>query len=413
MSEQQAIETNKVSAQHFSPEMEHSPSASELYLLDSSSSCDKQVTQRLKNVPSQHFSRKNAPLWLQPFLSLRAQLTLTFTLLLTLVVLFSYLLFSEHNSSALSYLFIIALIMVGSAFAFGITTYLLHPLARVTDAAQAIAIGDLEQRDRLLVRHPPQDEVDRLSGSLHEMAKQLEHAEALQAASQEQFRQFFSDASHQLRTPLTSIRGFTELLLRGAKDDPETLQHLLSRMKNESERMTLLINDLLTVARLNDTHPLKFQYVDLLDMAIEGVSQAQKRAVDERKIALDMAAEGRLGLQADRDRIKQLIFILLDNALKYGKAAPEGQITLRLNKHQGMAELCVIDNGEGIVSDDLEHIFDAFYRGRHRSSTNAQIIGTGLGLTIASSIVRAHNGSIHVCSEPGNTEFRVLIPCVD
>jgi signal transduction histidine kinase len=365
------------------------------------------------NGSTQSKPQQNAPSWLRPFFSLKVQLASAFSLLLILVITFSYLFFSQGLPPLEAALDMIILIVLGTALTYGITSYLLHPLARVTDAAQAIAIGDLAQRNRLTVRLPPQDEVDRIAGSLYEMVKRLESAEALQAASQEQFRQFFSDASHQLRTPLTSIRGFTELLMRGARDDPETSQRILKLMRNESERMTLLINDLLTVARLNDTHPLQLQYLDLTDMALEGVNQARLRADEEHIITLDLATHEHLGIQADRERIKQLIFILLDNALKYGKSAPEGRIILRLDKHQNQVEISVIDNGEGIASEDLGHIFDAFYRGRHRSSPNSQIIGTGLGLTIASAIVRSHNGTIQVCSEPGNTEFKVLLPCVD
>ena len=284
----------------------------------------------------------------------------------------------------------------------------------MTDAAQAIAIGDLAQRDRLPLRLPPQDEIDRLAGSLSEMVTRLEHAEAMQQASQDRFHQFFSDASHQLRTPLTSIRGFTELLMRGAKDDPEVAQRILTRMRNESERMTLLINDLLTVARLDASHPLKLQYVDLLDLALESIEQTRARANDERKISLQATTQEHLSIQADKERIKQLLFILLDNALKYGRPAPDGQITLKIAKQDSQVAIFVIDNGEGISTDDLGHVFEAFYRGRHRTTAQSTgTVGTGLGLTIASSIARAHNGTITVSSEAGDTEFKVLLPCPD
>ncbi len=352
--------------------------------------------------------------WLQPFFSLRMQLTLVFTLLLILIVPFAYLLLNKQISTTATMLILIAIFIVGGVLSYAFITLLLRPLFRVTDAAQAIAIGDLAQRDRLPLRLPPQDEIDRLAGSLNEMATRLEYAEASQKASQDRFHQFFSDASHQLRTPLTSIRGFTELLMRGAKDDPEVSQRILTRMKNESERMTLLINDLLTVARLDDTHPLKLQYVDLLDLAMESIEQTRLRANDERKISLQVMTQERLGMQADKERIKQLLFILLDNALKYGRPAPDGQITLKLDKRDGQIIIFVIDNGEGITTDDLGHIFEAFYRGRHRSiAQSSSTIGTGLGLTIASSIARAHDGAIAVSSEPGDTEFKVLLPCLD
>lgn len=362
-------------------------------------------------------NRKNAPSWLRLFFSLRIQLTFVFALLLILLVAFAGLLLGKQASTSYEMIVMLILVVAGTAVAFALTSLLLRPLGQVTDAAQAIAMGDLAQRERLPLRLPPQDEIDRLAGSLSIMVTRLETAENLQRTSQERFRQFFSDASHQLRTPLTSIRGFTELLMRGAKDDPDTSQRILKRMKNESERMTLLINDLLTLARLDDTHPLKLQYVDMIDMAVQSIEQTKSRATDGRKVRLQLVYSDRLGVQADKERIKQLLFILLDNALKYGRPAPQGEITLKLDKQQGQVMISVIDNGDGIASEDLEHIFEEFYRGRHRSSANANtmapIIGTGLGLTIASAIVRAHSGAITACSDPGNTEFKVLLPCAD
>jgi signal transduction histidine kinase len=226
-------------------------------------------------------------------------------------------------------------------------------------------------------------------------------------------QRFFSDASHQLRTPLTSICGFTELLMRGAKDDAEISARILERMKNENERMTHLINDLLTLARLDNKNLLKLQYIDLIELATESLEQTRARVNDDRQISLDIGTNARLGLQADRERIKQLLFILLDNALKYGHSGPNGTITLQLNKQDGEVTMLVKDNGTGIASEDLEHIFDAFYRGRHHALVTPSV-GTGLGLTIASAIVRAHNGTLTACSsaEQG-TEFKVILPYVD
>ncbi|GCF09006.1 sensor histidine kinase [Dictyobacter arantiisoli] len=415
MSEQKAIRSQKQLAMRLSrADTQRLASSENLYLLGPSRG--EEITQPL-HMPFSQLGGNNhpdTPAWLRPFMSLRTQLTFAYSLLLILMLAFSYLLLDQQNSSTYMMLAVLALILVGSALAFVMTTLLLRPLSRMTDAAQAIAMGDLAQRTRLPLRLPPQDEIDRLAGSLNAMVSRLETAEEAQRASQDRFHQFFSDASHQLRTPLTSIRGFTELLLRGnARDDPETAQHMLRRMKNESERMTLLINDLLTLARLDDTHPMKLQYIDVVDLAVESVEQTRSRANDERPIRLHLASQDKLGVQADRECVKQLLFILLDNALKYGRPGPDGQITLKLDKIQGQVAISVTDNGDGIASDDLEHIFEAFYRGRHRSSSTSTVIGTGLGLTIASSIVRAHNGAITACSEPGNTEFKVLMPCAD
>lgn len=227
---------------------------------------------------------------------------------------------------------------------------------------------------------------------------------------------FFSNASHQLRTPLTSIRGFTEVLIRGIKDDPETAQRVLKRMKGEVERMTRLINDLMTLARLDDGQQLKIQYIDLAELAAEGVEQIRAQTSDRCSISFIVATERPIGVQADKECIKQLLLILLDNAIKYGRPAPEGEIILQLERQNGQAVIRIIDNGEGIAKEDLEHIFDSFYRGYHRklvSLHGTAPTGVGLGLTIASTIVRTHQGSITVCSDPGNgIEFRVILPAV-
>jgi signal transduction histidine kinase len=363
---------------------------------------------------SGHSSRDGTPPWLRSFSSLQAQLLLAFCLLLVLVVLFTSLLTYMRPSPVYIVLSAVAVVLVGSILAYVFTTLLLRPLWRIIDASQAIAIGDLEQRERLVLHSLPQDDIDRLASSLNEMVTHLEKAEELQRVSEQRFKRFFSDASHQLRTPLTSIRGFTEILMRGAIDDPKTSQHVLGRMKSESERMTNLINDLLTLARLDDGYPLKLQYTDLIELSTDALEQARKRVSDERKIIFELQTEQRLGAMVDRERIRQLLFILLDNALKHGRPAPDGLVTLRLDRQGEQAVIRVIDNGDGIDQEDLKHIFDSFYRGHRQHSSGAAKTGTGLGLAVASTIVDAHHGKISVCSEPGKgAEFEVILPCVE
>ncbi len=353
------------------------------------------------------------PPWIRPLGNLRVQLTCIYTILLVFSILLVYGLSQQGLDSGALFFITLLLVVLGSIITFVLTSFLLTPLRHITDAAQAIATGDTRQQERLFSRNPPQDEYDRLAGSLVEMAKRIERADALQQASEQRFRRFFSDASHQLRTPLTSLRGFTEVLLRGLKDDPEAMQRALQLMKGETERMTLLINDLLTLARLDDTHPLRLRYCDLKKLARERIDQIKTQISDERSITLEVLNEQDMGLQADEERLKQLLYVLLDNAVKYGRPAPEGVITLQLDRRDEIIIIRVIDNGEGIAPEDLEHIFDSFYRGRpHRTPSDTIVAGTGLGLTIAATIVRIHKGSIDVESTPQQgTIFTITLPC--
>ena len=405
--------TNAEESPHANGTNNNEDQSQHLYVVDLS-------TTRVPSTPlfdNTRTSKSDAPSWLRPFFSLRAQLTIVYFVILSIVVLVLYTLYSQHVSMMYIGLTTIGAIVLGTVVAFFIHTLLLQSLWRVTDAAQAIATGDLKQRERLPLRLPPQDEIDRLAGSLNEMVTRLERAEELRLASELRFRRFFSDASHQLRTPLTSLRGFTEVLMRGAKDDPEMSARVLKLMKSEAERMTLLINDLLVLARLDDSRPIKKEYIDLLALTTEEIEKTQLRSKNVRSISLSILTEKRLDLKGDAERIHQLLFVLLDNAVRYGRPAPEGTIVIELDREDKNSVLRVIDNGEGIAQSNLAHIFDAFYRGqpkRTADSNGTNPAGTGLGLTIAAAIVRAHNGTISVYSEPGKgTAFTVKLPCAD
>ncbi|GCE47815.1 two-component system OmpR family sensor kinase [Thermosporothrix hazakensis] len=346
----------------------------------------------------------SVPAWLQPFSSLRVQLATIYSLLLLLAVVLVYTLAQTNTLVTVVAILIITLGVL--VLAWLSTFLLLRPLSRITDTAQAIALGDLKQRQRLPLRRPPQDEIDRLAGSLHEMVTRLEHAEELQHAAEERFRRFFTDASHQLRTPLTSIRGFTEVLLRGAKDDPETAQRILHLMKNENERMTNLINDLLMLARLDGRGTQKVQFLDLRELAQESIEQVRIQTDKKCTISLHAAAETRFGFKGNREHLKQLFLVLLDNAVKYGCTEKAATILLSLEQQQNHTVIQIIDHGPGIPEDELTHIFDSFYRGQHQ-----RIAGTGLGLAIATAIVEAHHGTITAESEIGKgTTFTVKLP---
>jgi two-component system OmpR family sensor kinase len=233
------------------------------------------------------------------------------------------------------------------------------------------------------------------------MADRIEQTFAAQQASERRARRFVSDASHELRTPITSLRGFTEVLIRGAKDDPATAQHILSLMKNEAERMTDLVNHLLMLARLDEGHFPTPQAIDLVDVVIGSLQEARKKAPEGYKLALDLVTQDRLQIQADSEQIKQLLLVLLDNAVKYGCAGEQKQILLLLDKRDRQIQIQVIDHGMGIAPDDLPHVFDRFYRGENtHNSTSTPIPGTGLGLAIALAITHAYQGTLNVSSQP-------------
>src|SRR5689334_18384029 len=326
-------------------------------------------------------------------------------------------------------------LVVGMAVGEPLLAGALRPLTRMTRAARRIAAGDLTQRVRL--PHGG-DEIGQLAETFDEMIARIEQAFAAQHASEERVRQFVADASHELRTPLTSIRGYIDVLLRGAKDDPETAREVLVATRREAERMSRLVNDLLTLARLDAGRPLELRQIDLIALVGEAVDQARILAGD-REVALGTDGGGRLPVYADADRLKQVLLALLDNALKYGRTDAGGWVRVRVGRSERGAFVSVSDNGEGIAAEDVPHIFERFYRvqrAAQRRITSAHAAarlggpgtmpdvtphdsaratgrreGSGLGLAIARAIVSAHGGALSVQSQLGaGTTFTVELP---
>ena len=323
---------------------------------------------------------------------------------------------------------------------------LLRPLMRMTRASERIASGDLSERVGLPERG---DEIGQLAHSFDEMAERIERAFTAQQASEERMRAFVADASHELRTPLTAIRGYLDLMSMGAIDDPATARSSLQAARDEADRMSRLLNDLLTLARLDIGRPMQRDPLDLVALAGEAVDQARILA-GERTVSLQTDGLGPLMVRGDHDRLKQVLLALLDNALKYGKPAPEGWAHVRVGRSAQDAFIAVEDNGQGIAPEDMAHVFDRFYRGeraeRKRRFRAARVArqtpaqpheqppdfgatippapdhnrllartagpgGSGLGLAIAQGIVRAHGGDVRVQSQPGaGTIFTVRLP---
>ncbi len=175
-------------------------------------------------------------------------------------------------------------------------------------------------------------------------------------------------------------------------------------MKVEAERMTMLVNDLLMLVQLDSDITLKAQYIDLYTLMKDEVERVKMILTDEREISLLSAPVEQLGIQGNEEHLKQVLHILIDNALAYGEPAPSGWIHLSINKEEHSAVIQISNNGKGIHPTDLPHIFERFYRGKQIPIYDEKVktppAGTGLGLSIAQAIVQAHTGEISVQSTP-------------
>ncbi|MBK7999142.1 MAG: PAS domain-containing protein [Verrucomicrobia bacterium] len=221
-------------------------------------------------------------------------------------------------------------------------------------------------------------------------------------------QEFVANVSHELRTPLSLIKGFVETLLEGAKNDPEKATRFLQTIEKHTDRLTFLIEDLLTISRLEsgqiimNLHP-----VDLREET-QRVAEDLKSRADEKQVALDNQVPEGLRAHADADRLQQVLFNLIENAIKYGR--PSGRVLIGGSAiADGKVELWVRDDGPGIPAEARERVFERFYRvDRARSRETG---GTGLGLSIVKHIVQAHGGEVWLKSELGEgTTFHFTLP---
>ncbi len=285
----------------------------------------------------------------------------------------------------------------------------LRPLERIEVTADAIAAGDLSRR---VGETDPRTEVGRLGVALNVMLERIEEAMDERRVAEESLRRFLADASHELRTPLTSIRGYAELFRRGADASAQDTALAMRRIEQEGERMGVLVDDLLFLARAGQERPIARERVDLVRMATDAVDDS--RAVDPtREIALE--APDTLVVTGDDVRLRQVFANLVSNALAH---TPQGTpVTVRVRDDDGWAELEVSDRGPGLTAEEAGHVFEPFYRAdpsRRRvpnDATEEEGAGAGLGLSIVAAIAEAHGGTVAVSSEPGDgAAFVVRLP---
>jgi two-component system OmpR family sensor kinase len=335
-----------------------------------------------------------------------------------------------------------AVLLVIAVVATAVVSSSLRPLRDIERTAGAIARGALDQR---VPERDPRTELGRLGRALNVMLGQIESAfeaqrgsevaalgsadaarraanaarESAAAAhrSEERMRRFVADASHELRTPLTTIRGFAELYRQRADSSPAEAERLMLRIEAESSRMSLLVEDLLLLARMDQQRPVVYDPVDLLAVAADTV-QASRAVAPGRDISLRVGGgsdgAGPPVVLGDEPRLRQVVRNLVDNALAHTPADTPVQVRVRTEPADGdgnpaAAVVEVADSGPGLTPEQAERVFERFYRADKARTRAAG--GTGLGLAIVASLVAAHHGTVTVDSSPGEgATFRVRLP---
>ena len=275
-----------------------------------------------------------------------------------------------------------------------ITRSIYNPLRRMTSAVHAVGSGRYDTR----VPEEGPDETRELARALNRMAEQVE-------SNEQALQEFMADVSHELRTPLTSIRGFTQALLDGTVQDEAQRMHSAQVIDDEARRMLRLVSDLLDLARMQ-AGEFRLQREPIAPRElVEHIVEVFEPRAEEAGIALRTAVAADLpAVPMDFDRMVQVLNNLVANAIQYTR---EGPVTLGASLNAGQLVMTVADTGEGISPEDLENLFERFYRG----DSTARRRGTGLGLAITREIVRAHGGEVSVTSVVGEgTTFRIAIP---
>jgi len=312
----------------------------------------------------------------------------------------------ERTTSRLGFLFSLIGFALLLMIAFAARTVIkvgLRPLEDAEKTAEEIAGGNLSAR---MPEANPSTEVGRLVTSLNTMLARIEDSFAVRTESENKLRRFVADASHELRTPITAIRGFSELHRQGAVTGEKETTELIGRIENESKRMGSLVEDLLLLARLDQAREMESKPVDINKVVEDAVISA-RAAGPEHPVTLNSSNDEIFTL-GDEVRIHQVVANLLANARAH---TPIGTpITVSVASTDEGVEIAVADKGPGLSLDDQKRIFERFYRA-DASRVRTGDDGSGLGLSIVDAVMRAHGGSVSVQSTPGEGAiFTLLFP---
>ncbi|MYS24087.1 two-component system, OmpR family, sensor kinase [Streptomyces sp. DvalAA-14] len=286
----------------------------------------------------------------------------------------------------------------------------LRPLRQIEATAAEIAAGrPLSHR---MPAASPRTETGRLSSALNGMLAQIESAFAARAASEEQMRRFVADASHELRTPLAGIRGFAELYRMGALPDEADVRRTMARIESEAVRLGGLVEDLLTLVRMDEQRPVQLAPMDLRTLAVDALHDTT--ALDPSR-AVSLTGPGGPGtppgpalVLGDEARLRQVVANLVGNAVAH--TPPGTPVRIGVGTLAGHGVLEVADAGPGLTPDQAARVFERFYR-VDASRSRQRGGGAGLGLSIAAALISAHRGHVELDTTPGRgATFRVRLP---
>jgi two-component system sensor histidine kinase BaeS len=277
-------------------------------------------------------------------------------------------------------------------------------LAALEHAAQRLGEGDLSAR----ASPAGGDEIARVAAAFNRMAGELETRDAALRTADALRRQMMADVSHELKTPLTAMRGYIETLrMPEVALDAGRRDRYFDTIDRETRRLERIVKDLLDLARYEHGGVVLQRRVFDIERLFENVALRHEREAQETSVTIRIHVDPQADqVVADPDRIEQAIENLVANALRHTPSG--GTITLNAAQADGMATLSVSDSGGGIAPEHLPHVFERFYK--VEASRASESTGSGLGLSITKAIIERHNGTIRVTSEPGRTTFTILLP---
>ena len=278
------------------------------------------------------------------------------------------------------------------------TRRMARPLDEMAAASRKFARGDFSVRVKQT--EDPTDEMGALIESFNKMADSLEQAEKRRS-------EFIANISHELRTPMTTIAGFADGILDGTIP-PEQERKYLTSIRDETRRLSRLVREMLSItqAKARAANPTSRTNFDLTELVLQILLSFESRATKKNLDVDPQLPDDHLMVRADRDAITQVIYNLLDNAVKF--ASPDSCLVIKLYKDDGKAYVSVKDRGETIPPEDLPFIFDRFHKSDRSRSMDKD--GMGLGLYLVKTIINSHDEDIAVKSENGETEFVFTLP---